>query len=110
MTTPKKLNQSAVDQLHAKAQAEVDDLVGRHRAYRARQQDKRGDQFDNNQIIAGRFGLLTAAHLNPQALTLALAIAVDRLAQLPDFNPVDDVLADLDFEPTLDLDPDEPVD
>lgn len=89
-----------MDQDWAKNKTEFDGLLSEIRASRARKQERHGDKFDGNLAIEYQARNLQQAP--PAVLALIAAMALDRLAQMEDFNSIPEELAALDFDVDLD--------
>lgn len=90
---------SQVDQAWAKHKDEFEHLLTEIRTSRVRKIERHGDKFDANLAISDQVHNLTNAPHH--VLAMIAAIALDRLAQMPDFDPLPVALTELDFEVDL---------
>jgi hypothetical protein len=83
------------DQSYASLQEGLDELITDWRASLSRKRERHGEKFDSAKATYDLFHRL--AHAPRQALASFAAVAVDRLAHMPDYNPVPAELLALDF-------------
>jgi len=83
------------DQSYASLQDALDELITEWRASLGRKAERHGEKFDSAKATFDLFNRMAGAPR--EAIASFAAVAVDRLAHMPDYSPVPHELKDLDF-------------
>jgi hypothetical protein len=90
------MNNYELDQGKAEVEYTVTELIAEWRRSLDRKRERHGENFDEGKAIEDLFVRLLGMDSAPKSAVLAAAI--NRLAKMPDYNPVPSEIAELDFD------------